>query len=209
MNFETAQLVLERYTLTFLIANIIAIICTTIILWSILIDFLLYHKHRTGKKEKRSFVETGTMFIYFIIYYILMQFGFGRVDSKSEIVVNLFSVFGSILVIAGCCINVMGRFQLKNNWSNQVVIYTDHTHVTSGIYRFIRHPLYASLIGMLIGGSLIYIDYLALISVFFIFLPMMYYRAKQEENMLSTEFPEYSKYKLKTGMFFPKNFKKW
>jgi len=56
---------------------------------------------------------------------------------------------------------------------------------------------------------LIYIDYLAFLSVVFIFLPMMYYRAMQEENILSVEFPEYSKYKLNTGMFFQKIFKKW
>jgi protein-S-isoprenylcysteine O-methyltransferase Ste14 len=209
MNFATVQSALEHYTLAFLISNIIAIICTMIILLSILIDFLLYHKRHTGKKGKRSFVETGTMFIYFFIYYVLIQFQIGRVNLQSKVVMDLFSVFGSILIIAGCCINVMGRFQLKNNWSNQVVIYNDHTHVTTGIYRFIRHPLYASLIGMLIGGSLIYIDYLAFISVIFIFLPMMYYRAKQEENMLSAEFSRYSNYKLNTGMFFLKIFKKW
>jgi len=209
MNFETAQLILERYTPAFLIANIIAIICTTIILWSILIDFLLYHKHPTGKKEKKSFVETGTMFIYFFIYYILMRFDIGRINPKSEVVINLFSVFGSILIIAGCCINVMGRIQLKNNWSNQIVLYNNHTHVKSGVYKYIRHPLYSSIIGMLIGGSLIYMDYFAFISILIIFLPMMYYRAKQEENMLSVEFPEYSKYKFNTGMLFPKIFKKW
>jgi protein-S-isoprenylcysteine O-methyltransferase Ste14 len=136
-----------------------------------------------------------------------MRSEIGRVYPKSDAVINLFSIFGSILVIAGCYVNVMGRFQLKDNWANQVVIYYNHTHVTNGVYHFVRHPLYASIIWMLIGGSLIYSDYASLISVLFVFVPMMYYRAKQEEKLLTDEFSGYSKYKLNTGMFFPKIFK--
>jgi protein-S-isoprenylcysteine O-methyltransferase Ste14 len=207
MNFEISQLDLGHHTLAFLIANIIAIICTMIILFAILIDFVLYHKPKEGKRETKSLVETGTMFIYFFIYYLLMRSEIGRVYPKSETVIDLFSIFGSLLVIAGCYVNVMGRFQLKDNWANQVVIYYNHTHVTNGVYRFVRHPLYASIIWMLVGGSLIYNDYASLISVLIIFLPMMYYRARQEEKLLTTEFSGYSKYKLNTGMFFPKIFK--
>jgi len=36
------------------------------------------------------------------------------------------------------------------------------------------------------------------------FIPMMYYRAKQEEKLLIQEFPEYPAYMKKTGMFFPR-----
>jgi protein-S-isoprenylcysteine O-methyltransferase Ste14 len=40
----------------------------------------------------------------------------------------------------------------------------------------------------------------------FIFLPMMIYRAKQEEQLLSERFPDYKDYKKKVSMFIPKIF---
>jgi protein-S-isoprenylcysteine O-methyltransferase Ste14 len=57
------------------------------------------------------------------------------------------------------------------------------------------------------GGALIYSGFLAFLSVILIFIPMMYYRANQEEKLLTSEFSEYPNYKQKTGMFFPKIFK--
>lgn len=101
----------------------------------------------------------------------------------------------------------MGRLFLKHNWANQVTIYDNHTLVTKNVYKFLRHPLYASLIWMLMGGGLIYSSYFAILSVLVIFIPMMYYRAKQEEKLLLTEFVEYLNYIQKTGMFFPKFFR--
>jgi serine/threonine-protein kinase len=42
------------------------------------------------------------------------------------------------------------------------------------------------------------------LAVTVIFVPFMYYRAKQEETMLMQRFSEYTEYKKKTGMLFPK-----
>ncbi|MGK0469242.1 MAG: protein-S-isoprenylcysteine O-methyltransferase Ste14, partial [Clostridium sp.] len=42
--------------------------------------------------------------------------------------------------------------------------------------------------------------------VTFIFIPFMYYRAKQEETLLIQTFSEYNDYIKRTGMFFPKIF---
>jgi protein-S-isoprenylcysteine O-methyltransferase Ste14 len=57
---------------------------------------------------------------------------------------------------------------------------------------------------MYIGGAFLYLNYLALILNIFVFLPFMYYRAKQEEKILITVFENYKIYQSKTGMFFPK-----
>jgi len=101
-------------------------------------------------------------------------------------------------------VNVRGRFNLGKNWSNQIKIYQDHYLVSSGVYHFVRHPLYGSIIWMFFGASLVYLNYLALLSNVLIFIPAMYFRAKQEEKMLMQEFPEYKEYQKRVGMFFPK-----
>jgi protein-S-isoprenylcysteine O-methyltransferase Ste14 len=198
----------EFHSFAFLFSNMIAAICTLIIIIAILIDFIFYHKPNTSKNKINSWVETGSMFLYFMLYYLLMRIKAGRLTVSSELFQYIFFAFGNFLIVFGCYINVKARFLLKHNWANQVVIYHNQTLINKGIYKYIRHPLYASLIWMLTGGSLIYFSFLSFFSVYFIFVPMMIYRAKQEELLLAEEFKDYSHYKSKTGMFFPKIFYK-
>ena len=47
-------------------------------------------------------------------------------------------------------------------------------------------------------------NYLVIILNTVVFIPFMYYRAKQEEKELIKTFKEYKKYRKETGMFFPK-----
>lgn len=60
---------------------------------------------------------------------------------------------------------------------------------------------------MFYASSLIYLNYLVFFANSFIFIPFMYYRAKQEEKLLSNKFKEYKNYQKEVGMFFPKIFK--
>ncbi|HLN53364.1 MAG TPA: isoprenylcysteine carboxylmethyltransferase family protein [Lentimicrobium sp.] len=192
----------------FLTANIIAVICTSILILAIIFDFIIYHKPGTGKSEKRSRVATGTMVLYFLLFLVLIKSHLGYLKITHDWILISLMFLGGILVIVGCIINISGRISLRHNWSDQIVIYHDHSHVKSGIYRYIRHPLYSSLIMMFTGGAFIYTDYLALISIFGIFIPMVFIRGRQEEKVLMTEFPGYRLYKSQTGMFLPILFKK-
>jgi protein-S-isoprenylcysteine O-methyltransferase Ste14 len=185
-----------------IIADIIIVICLLVLFTSILINFV-ESKNRNIKREKKSIVETGSMTLFFIFFYILIRFKIGELLINQNL--RLFLILlGLIMVVFGCIINIMGRFNLGNNWANQVKIYNNQKLITNGIYGFVRHPLYASLILMFYGGCLVYPNYWAFLSNTLIFIPFMYYRAKQEEDLLSKMFKDYTKYKKEVGMFFPK-----
>jgi len=196
----------EKYDTFFLCANVIIAICVTIVVYSIVVDFAKYHQPNQHKKKKRSWVETGTMFLYFFLYYALLIVHSGRINFSSPMA-DIFMGAGLFLVVLGCLVNVSGRLTLKQNWANQVTIYHHQKLVSGGAYRWVRHPLYASLIWMFCGAALVYANWLALSSVFAVFVPMMVYRAKQEEKLLCEEFSEYADYQRKTGMLFPKFFR--
>lgn len=100
----------------------------------------------------------------------------------------------------------MWRFYLSSNWANHIKIYDNHSLVVSWPYKIVRHPLYASLIWFWVWVGLAYLNYLMIALTLFIFLPMMIYRAKQEEQLLSERFPDYKNYKKKVSMFLPKLF---
>lgn len=191
----------------YLICNIIVILCTFAVFIAVLIDFVEFQKRSVVKKEKKSVVETGTMFLFFFFFYFLIRFKMGQLDVHIATLKILLSTMGSAILIVGCFVNIKGRLNLGKNWSNQIKIYKDHSFVSSGVYDFVRHPLYASIIWMFFGASLIYFNYLAFLYNLVIFIPFMYYRAKQEENLLMKEFEDYKNYQIKVGMFFPKLFR--
>lgn len=172
---------------------------------AIIMDFRRYHRQsRSVARSGRSLVETGSMTAFFLVYYVvirarLAEVAFGGAARAAAIAI------GVALVVIGVAFNVYGRTVLRSSWANQITIYEGQRLSTTGPYSIVRHPLYASLIWIFIGGSMIYANPLALVLTLGVFLPMMRYRAKQEESLLLEAFQqEYKEYSGRTGMFVPR-----
>lgn len=182
-----------------MIPDIIIGICLFALFTSILINFA-EAENKKVKKEKKSVVETGTMTLFFLVFYFFIRFKIGDLEFTSLTL----TIIGTLMIVIGTYINIKGRFNLGKNWANQVKIYKTQTLVKTGMYSIVRHPLYSSLIMMFYGACLVHPNYLAFLSTTLIFIPFMYYRAKQEEQLLLKTFKEYKQYKKEVGMFFPK-----
>ncbi len=188
-----------------IISFIVTGIAFLLIALAVTIDFLENKPDKKTRKEKRSFVETGTMTLFFILFYLVIRFSFGKLDPNVSLVGLWFiSILCWIIIIVGVYFNVYGRILLGKNWANQIKIYKDHTLVINGVYKVVRHPLYASLIWIFYACSVLYLNWIAFLLNSFIFVPMMYYRAKQEEKLLTEQFKNYKDYRKNVGMFFPK-----
>lgn len=184
--------------------QVITSVCVLIIFLAIFIDFLLLSGQKGVKKEKKSIVETGTMTIFFVGYYFLLMPRWATFPVVSIFIKHSLMITGTAMIVLGCIINVLGRVYLGNNWANHIKIYDQHRLIIRGPYRLVRHPLYASIMLMFYGGVLLFRNYVDFITVSLIFIPFMYYRAKQEEKLLLLTFDEYASYQKKVGMFFPK-----
>jgi len=182
------------------------IICSCVLglFVSIIIDFTLYTRDEHIKKEKKSIVETGSMTLFLFAFYLILITKVGLIPIKDNSLKHTIIVIGTLAIVSGCVVNIMGRFNLGSNWANHIKIYDEHTLVQTGMYKIVRHPLYASIMLMFYGAVLVYRNILCFIAVTFIFIPFMYYRAKQEETLLIQTFSEYNEYIKITGMFFPK-----
>jgi len=185
-------------------ASAVVSICVFAVFLAVLIDFVEFDKRRQIKKEKRSIVATGSMFLFFFFIYYLIRFKIGYFEIENLPIKVSLIVVGLIILIFGCVINISGRLSLGKNWSNQIKIYNDHSFIFGGAYRLVRHPLYASIIWMVFAASIVFSNYLAFLFNSIFFVPFMYYRAKQEEELLVKEFKQYKEYQQKVGMFFPK-----
>jgi protein-S-isoprenylcysteine O-methyltransferase Ste14 len=93
---------------------------------------------------------------------------------------------------------------LGRNLTDTVVTRTSHSLVTSGPYRFVRHPFYLALAAGIIGESLVGANW-------FLFLAgcipcgFLVARTRIEEQKLIERFgDEYRNYMAKTGRFVPR-----
>ena len=96
---------------------------------------------------------------------------------------------------------------IGSNVSETVLIKDNHELVTTGPYRWVRHPLYTAglfLLGsiglMAANGLIIALATLALVLILLTVIP-------REEAYLIGRFPEYTAYRSKTGQLVPRSFR--
>ncbi len=75
--------------------------------------------------------------------------------------------------------------------------------VQTGIYRFIRHPLYTAVLTVCLGMSLFHGHVLAFV-LWILLVGFFTYKAMYEETLLQAVYAEYAEYMTRTGRFIPK-----
>jgi protein-S-isoprenylcysteine O-methyltransferase Ste14 len=94
---------------------------------------------------------------------------------------------------------------LGRNWSPSLQIGEGHTLVTEGVYRSIRHPMYASLWLWGIAQTLLLQNWVAAWASIVLILPMYILRVPREEQMMLEQFGEaYRVYMNRTGRVVPR-----
>jgi protein-S-isoprenylcysteine O-methyltransferase Ste14 len=166
-------------------------------------SFLRHHRGREIRKRRRSPVDTLSMTGFFVVFAWLLSREVGVMRGLPRWVELGALAVGLMLVMIGAWANVVGRYQLGRAWANQVTIYQRHDLRQQGLFRLVRHPLYASLIWMFMGAAIASLNWAGLLATCLVFYPAMLFRARQEEAWLLLEFPEYAQYCAKTGRFFP------
>lgn len=105
--------------------------------------------------------------------------------------------------LAGMLLVWMFR-SLGKNITDTVVTRREHTLVTSGPYRWVRHPMYVALFFAVVGYSLAAANWLLLLLGLTVF-GLLAIRSRQEEANLTARFGEgYRRYQATTGAFFPR-----
>src|SRR5258708_14284751 len=112
---------------------------------------------------------------------------------------------GIFVVVVALWLFWRSHADLGRNWSVSLEIRDDHTLITQGVYRHIRHPMYAALWLIMIAQTLLLSNWIAGFSGIVAFGIMYFLRVPKEENMMIEEFGEqYQRYMSKTGRIIPK-----
>jgi protein-S-isoprenylcysteine O-methyltransferase Ste14 len=93
---------------------------------------------------------------------------------------------------------------LGRNWSATLQILGRHSLVTTGVYRYIRHPMYTAHLLWAIAQGLLLSNWLAGWAFLVLSVPLYVVRIPKEEQMMLENFgEEYRAYQSRTGRLIP------
>jgi len=109
---------------------------------------------------------------------------------------------GALLFACGIALAVWARLHLGRNWGMPMTQRAEPELVTSGPYRFVRHPIYTGLLTAMLGTALV--DNLLGLIVVAVLVAYFYYCGIVEERNLTATFPKaYPEYASRTKMLIP------
>ena len=112
---------------------------------------------------------------------------------------------GTALMVIAIWLFWRSHADLGLNWSATLEVRKDHHLVTCGVYRSIRHPMYASILLFGLAQALLLPNWLAGWSAFVPFIVLYLVRTPREEQMMCKFFgDEYRDYMRQTGRLFPR-----
>jgi protein-S-isoprenylcysteine O-methyltransferase Ste14 len=112
-------------------------------------------------------------------------------------------ILSTIIVFFGIVISIIARKTIATNWSANIEFKKGHELITTGIYSYVRHPIYTGILLMLIG-TFLFTGTLSAILLFLIILFFVLYKIRQEEELLIKHFPkEYPIYRKRAKSLIP------
>jgi len=145
--------------------------------------------------ELKDYAFVGIQIILFIIYFLDLQFLNFNIPYWFEVVTGIFIMLGILIIL-------ISILQLNTNISPFPSPRSKTILIKSGMFKYMRHPIYSGIIMCSISyaiysGSI----YKLIIAVILYFL--FYFKSIYEERKLCQQFLNYENYKKVTGRFFP------
>ena len=110
---------------------------------------------------------------------------------------------GAGITATGFAFGIWARHHLGSNWSQAVTIKQGHELITSGPYRFVRHPIYSGLLAAFLGCAVARGEWRGLVAVGLVFA-VLWRKLKLEEQWLASHFGEqYENYAGRVSALLP------
>ncbi len=175
------------------------------VLWMIFIAYWLVNWAGNKKTIQRADPSRrlAGFFVFIMLWVVLVR---ARGWPQIQIVPrnDAVQIAGVGCCAAGVALAIWARRILGTNWSANPAIKEGHELITSGPYRFVRHPIYTgillALLGSLVlaGGRLGYLAFYALIVI------GLHFKSKIEEGFMMKTFPQaYPEYRRRTKAIIP------
>jgi protein-S-isoprenylcysteine O-methyltransferase Ste14 len=121
---------------------------------------------------------------------------------ESAAVGDVLDAIGVACAAVGVGVAIWARHQLGRNWGMPGSVKEAPELITSGPYRYVRHPIYTGVLVAMLGSALsqgrVYLFMFVAFGIYFV------YSARNEEQTMAEEFPaQYERYRHDTKMLVP------
>jgi protein-S-isoprenylcysteine O-methyltransferase Ste14 len=106
----------------------------------------------------------------------------------------------NLLMVGGLIVTLVAVLNLRTSFA---LMAEARSLVRSGLFGWVRHPIYTGNFIMSLGVLLLHLGYWRAL-VYVGLVVGHFYRARLEERKLVTSYPEYAEYQRTTGMFLPR-----
>lgn len=114
-------------------------------------------------------------------------------------------VVGALVFAVGIWLLWRSHAELGRNFSPTLQIVEDHSLVTDGVFRRIRHPMYSAHLLWAIAQALLLQNWIAGPAFLVVQVPLYLRRIPTEERMMLEQYgDEYREYMGRTGRLFPR-----
>jgi protein-S-isoprenylcysteine O-methyltransferase Ste14 len=118
---------------------------------------------------------------------------------------GLIWISGSLILACSVFAMESSLRTLGEQWSLTARILEKHQLITQGPYRFVRHPIYAAMLGMLLGSGLLISHWIGFMAGVFFYGLGTRIRIRLEERLLQEAFGnEYANYHRLVPAIFPR-----
>jgi protein-S-isoprenylcysteine O-methyltransferase Ste14 len=111
---------------------------------------------------------------------------------------------GAGLSVAGVPLLYWVMHSLGKNLTDTVVTRANHTLVTTGPYRWVRHPFYTVVFGSVFALGLVAANWLIGLLTLLMFVIIVIRTDKEEEMLIKRFGDDYRHYMKRTGRFLPR-----
>jgi protein-S-isoprenylcysteine O-methyltransferase Ste14 len=156
------------------------------------------------KRDRGSIIGVLLQGLSYLIVWSVRRKPFTPIISlgeTTEVVLSLVAVAAAIasVVVIMAAVNTLGK-----EWSVTARLVEGHKLAKEGPYRFVRHPIYTGMLGMLLATGLAISNGLALVVAIVIFFLGTSVRMRSEEKLLREAFgSEFESYVRKVSAIVP------
>ena len=207
-----AELIITRFMVPLTTSQMFSSIFKIIYFIELLLATTVRKIYTSGKKsqdlkiQKKSTLELIFLVLNGIAMLIPILYVFSTVlDFANYSLPNWLAWTGIVLFALAIWLLWRSHHDLGKNWTVTVALHYEHELITSGVYKYMRHPMYSAHLLWAIAQIMILHNWIAGYSFLIAQIPFYLIRIKNEEAMMIEQFgAAYKAYMEKTGRLFPK-----
>jgi protein-S-isoprenylcysteine O-methyltransferase Ste14 len=111
---------------------------------------------------------------------------------------------GALLLAAGAALTWTSAFALGRQWRFDAGLNADHALVQSGAYRLVRHPIYTSMLCMMLGTGLLRVPAVIIVLALVFGIAGTEIRVRIEDGLLAARFGQtFEEYRRRVHAYIP------